>query len=128
MASVQGIQHTSVPMPANGHDEARRFYGHALGMTEVPPPSDLQNLSLIWFLAGDGGQEIHCFAVDDLGPNPTGQHVCLQVDDLPVFLDQLDERGVTIEETQVIRNRPRCFVHDPFGNRVEITQIMGAYE
>lgn len=128
MATIQRIQHTSVPMPANGHDQARQFYGDALGMKEVSPPADLQNLSLIWFLAGDSGQEIHCFAIDDLEPNPTGQHVCLQVDDLPAFLERLNERGVTIEETQVIRNRPRCFVNDPFGNRIEVTQITGAYQ
>ncbi len=127
MATIQRLQHASVPMPPNGHEEARRFYSGALGMEEVPPPVDLQNLSLVWFLAGDGGQEIHCFADDQPGPNSPGQHVCLQVDDLPAFSAQLSERGVTIEDAQPIRGRPRCFIHDPFGNRIELTQIISEY-
>lgn len=127
MAAVQRLQHASLPMPPAGHDEARRFYGRALGMEEVGPPSSLDVPALVWFQAGDGGHEIHCFTDERLGPNSPAQHVCLQVDDLAAFRARLAEHGVAIEETTPIHNRPRLFVRDPFGNLVELTEIRGAY-
>ena len=41
MASVKRLQHTSVPMPPGGEAAARKFYGEALGMREIPKPSTL---------------------------------------------------------------------------------------
>jgi hypothetical protein len=37
------------------------------------------------------------------------------------------EHGVEVEEADPIHNRPRLFVRDPFGNKLEITQILGPY-
>ena len=127
MATVQRLQHASVPMPPGGQAEARRFYGAALGLEEIPRPVDLQNLSLVWFRVGTDGQEVHCFAEERLGPNSPSQHLCLQVDDLAAFRARLADHQVEIEETHPIHNRPRCFVRDPFGNQIELTQIDGAY-
>ena len=126
MAAIQRIQHVSVPMPMGGHDLARAFYGSILGLTEVKPPSSL-SLELVWFRFGDG-QEIHCFGEETLGSNSAAQHICLQVDDLDVFLDQVRERGAAVEEAVAITNRPRGFVRDPFGNLIELTQITGEYD
>ena len=127
MATVRRLQHASVPMPPNGNADARRFYGDALGMREIQPPAGLRGMNLVWFSAGDGGDEVHCFAEESLGPNSPGQHLCLEVDDLDAYRTRLTEHGVAIKETQEIFNRPRFFVHDPFGNRVELTQILGQY-
>ncbi len=128
MAAVQRLQHVSVPMPPDGQAEARRFYGAALGLEEVSPPADLRHLSLVWFRVGDDGHEVHCFAEERLGPNSPTQHLCLQVDALPAFRQRMIEHDVAIEETTAIHNRPRFFVRDPFGNLVELTQILGDYE
>lgn len=127
MASVSRVQHVSVPMPPDGADAARRFYGSALAMEEIPRPADLSNLNLVWFSAGPDGHELHCFA-DEHGPNAPAQHLCLQVDDLDGFRQRLQQHDVPIEETQPIRNRPRFFVRDPFGNLIELTQIVGQYD
>jgi len=127
MPAVQRLQHVSVPMPPGGSADARRFYGEALGLEEIPPPADLRHLSLVWFGAGGDGQEVHCFAEERLGPNSPAQHLCLQVDDLAAFRDRLAEHEVEVLEADPIRNRPRLFVRDPFGNRVELTEIRGDY-
>ena len=126
MPSVQRVQHASVPMPPDGHDAARRFYGGVLGLEEVPPPASLGR-GVVWFRAGGGGHEVHCFSEERLGPNSPGQHFCLEVDDLAAFRQRLSGQGVGIEEATEIPNRPRCFIHDPFGNRIELTQITGDY-
>ena len=128
MAAVQRLQHASVPMPPDGHEAARRFYGGALGLEEVRPPAGLlRRRPLVWFRVGADGQEIHCFAEERLGPNSPGQHLCLQVDDIQAFRRRLTEHDVAIEEADPIPNRPRLFVRDPFGNLIEITQITGEY-
>jgi len=127
MATVQRLQHASVPMPPGGENQARRFYAEALGMTEIPIPEGIRHLRLVWFQAGDGGHEVHCFTEGRLGPNCPAQHLCLQVDDLEGYRRRLGEHGVAVEETHAIHNRPRFFVRDPFGNGIELTEIRGPY-
>ena len=127
MAAVQALHHVSVPMPRGRLDEARRFYGEVLGLAPAPPPSSLGPESFAWFRVGDTGSEVHCFVDEPFRGGCHDQHLCLQVDDLAAFRDRLASHGVAIEETIAIRNRPRFFVHDPFGNRVEITEVQGDY-
>lgn len=127
MPSVQRLQHTSVPMPPGGREAAQAFYGEALGMTEITPPSTLDRDALVWFAAGDGGHEVHVFTEERLGSNSTAQHLCLQVDDLDGYRSRLGEQGVEVQDTTPIHNRPRFFVRDPFGNLIELTQITGDY-
>lgn len=128
MATVQRLQHASVPMPPDGHEAARRFYGGALGLEEVRPPTSLMtSMRLIWFRAGRDGQEIHCFAEPNLDATCAAQHLCLQVDDLDAFRRRLAEHDIPVEEAVAIPNRPRLFIRDPFGNGIELTQITGEY-
>jgi catechol 2,3-dioxygenase-like lactoylglutathione lyase family enzyme len=127
MPAVLRLQHTSVPMPPDGHEAARRFYGDALGMAEVKPPSTLSAERLVWFRAGPDGHEVHVFVDEEMSARSAEQHLCLQVDDIAALRARLTEQGVPIEETTPIRNRPRFFVHDPFGNKIELTQITGEY-
>jgi catechol 2,3-dioxygenase-like lactoylglutathione lyase family enzyme len=127
MAAIQRLQHVSVPMPSDGMNEARQFYGKVLGLTPIAPPSSLAPGSVSWFRIADTDTEVHVFIEEPFRGGSTGQHLCLQVDDIAAYRDRLSEHGVEIEETIAIRNRPRFFVHDPFGNRVEITQIQGPF-
>jgi catechol 2,3-dioxygenase-like lactoylglutathione lyase family enzyme len=113
-------------MPADGAEQARAFYGKALGMTEKTPPSSLSNV--VWFEAGPDGDEVHCFVDPDFTATNNQQHICLQVNDLEALRAHLDKNGVHVEETIAITNRPRCFVRDPFGNLIELTQITGDYD
>lgn len=126
MTFVTRLQHTSVPIPPDGFDRARDFYGGSLGMQEKTPPSSLSNV--VWFSAGPDGDEVHCFVDADFVPNRNQQHLCLQVNDLEALRAHLAERQVPMEETLTITNRPRFFVRDPFENLVELTQITGDYD
>ena len=122
--AVVRLQHTSVPMPPGAGATARHFYGTVLEMVEKIPPESIIEEGLIWFHAGD--DEIHLFRDE----NPAGnerQHFCLQVDDLAHLREQFAKHGVAVEETTAVPGRPRCFVHDPFGNRIELTEVQGAY-
>lgn len=114
-------------MPPDGHDAARAFFGGALGMEETAPPTGLNPGRLVWFRAGDDGCEVHCFVDEQMHIKSGGAHLCLQVDDLEAHRERLAQHGVNVEETDAIVNRPRFFVTDPFGNKIEITQITGDY-
>lgn len=129
MVTVQRIQHVSVPMPPGSEERARRFYGEALGLPEVTPPADLASLRLVWFrIGGEGdGDELHCFTETGPFPNTPAQHLCFEVNDLEATRQRLVDHGVAIEPTIEIHNRPRFFIQDPFGNSIEIVQILGQY-
>jgi catechol 2,3-dioxygenase-like lactoylglutathione lyase family enzyme len=127
MAGVLRLQHTSIPMPADGREAARRFFGEALGMAEVTPPSSLDRSRLVWFKAGSDGHEVHLFVDEEVKRRSSAQHLCLQVDDVAAYRTRMTQFQVPIQETEAIHNRPRFFVNDPFGNLIEITQITGDY-
>ena len=126
MGTVVKIQHVSIPMPSGGMQRAREFYGDGLGLEEKPVPAVLNPEEIVWFRLGDGDQELHVFT-EPGGVRSVGQHLCIQVDDADAWREGLTGKGVAIEETDAIVNRPRFFVRDPFGNRIEITQITGEY-
>ncbi len=128
VAAVVRLQHVSIPIPADGHADARRFFGETLGMREVPQPSTLAHNSVVWFDASGDGQEVHCFVDEPYRPGCADQHLCLQVDDLAEMRSQLQQHDVEPEETIVIRNRPRFFVSDPFGNKIELVQVDGQHD
>lgn len=125
MGKVVRLQHTSVPMEPGREADARQFYGVVLNMDEKPVPESIAHLGLIWFRAGD--DEIHVFREEALNHKAVGQHFCLHVDDIEWYRNQFMKHGVEIEETIGVTNRPRFFVSDPFGNKIEITQVLGEY-
>jgi len=121
------LQHTTIPMPRGANEEARRFYGVVLGLPEKPVPSSLDPSRIVWFSVGDDGDELHVLAEDGFEPSTNGQHLCLVVDDLESVRHALVRDGIEIGEEPVIHNRPRFSFRDPFGNKVEITEIHGDY-
>lgn len=127
MSAVQRLQHASIPIPPGGQATGRAFYNRVLGMEEATPPSTLDVRNLVWFRAGLDGQEVHLFVDEHVGRNSPAQHLCLQVDDIGAFRERLTSAGVPIDEATAVYNRPRFFIHDPFGNLIEITQIVGEY-
>lgn len=121
------LQHTSIPMPPGGNDEARRFYGGVLGLKEIPSPSTLRVDRLVWFALSDDGDELHLLVEDDFAPNLNGQHLCMVVDDLEAIRGTLEAAGVEVGVEPEIRTRPRLSFRDPFGNKIELTEIHGNY-
>src|SRR4051812_2387175 len=70
------LQHVSIPIPADGRDAARAFYGGLLRLPEREGPSKLDPSQLVWFRVG-GDLELHLFESDE--PAPRSQHFCLRV-------------------------------------------------
>ncbi len=126
---IKRLQHISIEIEAGREDEARRFYGDALGLKEKRRPIGLKDRPLIWYDVGDGEDEIHLIRTDKgaFAAPRREDHLCIEVDDIAAMRAHLTQRGVPIQETSVIDNRPRFFVTDPFGNRIELVQIVGKF-
>ena len=125
--SVKRLQHVSTPYPRGRLEDVRAFYGGVLGLEEKEVPDSLRDLELAWFSAGDGELELH-FLPDPVQPDPRAQrHFCLEVEDVGVWRRRLEEAGVETSDQRPIRNRPRFFCRDPFGNLIEFTTIVGDY-
>ncbi len=120
------IQHVSIPRPPGSHVQTRAFYGDLLGLEEKPVPDTIQQLDLIWYNIGED-MELHVFT-EEPREDSSGRHFCLEVDDVQAIRARLVEAGYQPWDAEAIRNRPRFFCKDPFGNGIEFTTIMGSYE
>ena len=121
---VRGLQHVSSPFPAGGRAALRAFYGTVLGLRELPTPSALSHLELVWFAAG-GGLELHFFR-GETDP-AAARHFCLEVDELDETRKRVQDAGYEPYDDTQIPNRPRFFCRDPAANLVEFTRIEGPY-
>jgi catechol 2,3-dioxygenase-like lactoylglutathione lyase family enzyme len=129
LVKIVRVQHVSIPIPPDGADAARAFYGGVLGLREKQVPSALDASQLTWFAVGEDEHEIHCFVDMGFQDRATAAHLCLETDNLEALRTRIRDRGVRFDhEPAEIRNRPRSFVRDPFGNLIELTQINGRYE
>lgn len=125
--AVRRLQHVSTPYPPGRADELRSFYGGLLGLEEKPAPPGLSERGIVWFAAGPDELELHF--LPEAGHKATGtpRHFCLEVDDVEAWRRRLEEAGVRTEDTTPIRNRPRFYARDPFGNLVELVAMLGDY-
>jgi catechol 2,3-dioxygenase-like lactoylglutathione lyase family enzyme len=126
MGLVLRVQHVSVGIVAGEGERAWEFYIGALGLREKPRPLGLQDVPVIWFDAGDDESEIHLLETEGYVA-PQGNHLCLEVDDLEAMRARMAQHGVATREAQPIDNRPRFNVSDPFGNGIELTELLGAF-
>jgi catechol 2,3-dioxygenase-like lactoylglutathione lyase family enzyme len=113
------LHHVQVFYPPGQEDAARRFYGDALGLREIPRPPTLRRDGL-WFQAGAG--HIHLSAQPELALHPR-RHFALRVGDLDAISATLRSRGVRFEEADPIPGWRRTYVFDPFGNKIELDEI-----
>ncbi len=99
-------------MPAGGEDEARRFYGGLLGLAETAKPVTLRGRGGVWF--DTGSLQLH-LGVDPAFRPAEKAHVAFQVAGLAVA-------GYATTEDEPLPGFARCYVRDPFGNRVELLE------
>ncbi|MDC3962826.1 VOC family protein [Polyangium jinanense] len=116
---ILAIDHVQLAMPAGREDEARAFYGNLLGLTEVPKPADMVKRGGAWFEAG--AVKIHLGVEADFHPARKA-HPGLLVDGLAALVEGLRAAGVTVVDGPPIDGIARVFVHDPFGNRIELLE------
>ena len=116
---VIGIEHVQLAMPPGGEDAAREFYAGLLGLPERTKPPALAARGGCWFEAP--GVKVH-LGVDADFRAAQKAHPALLVDDLAALQIALAAAGMEAVPDEPADGRKRCYVSDPFGNRIELMQ------
>ena len=119
--AMQRIEHVQLAMPTGEEDAARRFYAQALGMTEVPKPEVLAKRGGCWF--EDGPVRVHLGVQNDFRP-ATKAHPAFVVDNLQTLRTRLHDAGFPCEGDKPLEGFDRTYVYDPFGNRIELMEVV----
>jgi catechol 2,3-dioxygenase-like lactoylglutathione lyase family enzyme len=119
---VVGLDHVQVAAPPGCEAQARRFYGHVLGLEEIPKPAQLAVRGGCWFRVG--AQELHVGVTDDFTA-ATKAHPGLllaSAEGLRAAADRLAEAGAPVSwaDESEIPGRVRLHTTDPWGNRLEL--------
>jgi catechol 2,3-dioxygenase-like lactoylglutathione lyase family enzyme len=119
---IVGLDHVQVAAPAGCEEAARGFYGALLGLEEIPKPRALAGRGGVWFRLG--AQELHVGVSDPFEP-AVKAHPALRAvtrETLVQLVARLEQHGVEISwpDAEEIPGFLRCYVHDPWGNRIEL--------
>ena len=114
------VDHVQLAMPPGGEDKARAFYGDALGLEEQPKPPPLAARGGCWF--SNGPVTLHLGVEDDFRAARKA-HPAVTVDDLDALCAVLAEAGHPVRFDDELPGVRRCYVDDPFGNRIELISL-----
>ena len=113
------LDHVQLAMPAGGEEEARSFYAGVLGMEEAAKPEPMLASGGVWFRSG--GVQLHLGVEAEFRPARKA-HPGLRVDDVDAYAYLCRAAGLPVEWDHRYPGYRRFYVHDPFGNRIEILQ------
>jgi len=111
--------------------KAHDFYHNVLGLSPDPGRPLIPTIDGYWMDVG-GTAQIHLMGVDGQskfakgpGQDPSSPHVALAVADIQKSRGELDRLGVAywVAEGVVAPQSQQIFMHDPFGNMIELHQV-----
>jgi len=114
---ITAIDHVQLAMPRGGEESATAFYQGVLGLERRPKPEVLAVRGGCWF--SNGSVEVHLGVEADFRPAAKA-HPALVVDDLDALVAELASNGHQVRFDDAIPGVRRCYVDDPFGNRIEL--------
>ncbi len=117
---ITGIHHVQVTAPRECEADARKFYSALLGMLEIEKPPELKKRGGVWFEMGEG-QQLHIGVEDNFVP-PQKAHPAFSVAGLPALREKLAQAGYETQDDDLFIGYNRCYVRDPFGNRIELVE------
>jgi catechol 2,3-dioxygenase-like lactoylglutathione lyase family enzyme len=116
---ISGLDHVQLAIPRGTEDEARRFYGGLLGLTEVDKPAPLAARGGCWFA---GRNTVLHLGVEEPFAPAHKAHPAFLVSDLDACREALLAAGApVVPEENAVAVR-RFYTADPFGNRIELIQ------
>jgi catechol 2,3-dioxygenase-like lactoylglutathione lyase family enzyme len=120
---VTGLDHVQLAMPAGEEDRAEAFYADLLGLARQPKPEPLAARGGCWF--SNGAVTLHLGVEDGFRPARKA-HPAIVVDGLDDLVDGLAAAGLAVQPDTALPSVRRCYVDDPFGNRIELIDGDGA--
>jgi catechol 2,3-dioxygenase-like lactoylglutathione lyase family enzyme len=118
---ITAIDHVQLAMPAGMEPAARDFYAGILGIPEVPKPPKLAARGGAWFERA--GLKIHLGVDADFRPARKA-HPGLLVTGLAALVERLKAHGARVVDDEPLEGYLRVYVDDPFGNRLELLELL----
>lgn len=122
MPIIRGLHHAQVSIPKGAEEAGKAFYCGVLGLPELEKPEALKSNGGFWLQVGD--RQVHIGTEDNVDRLATKAHLAYEVDDVEAWQGKLEEQGIKVLESIAIPGLKRFEFRDPFGNRVEMTQIL----
>ena len=120
---IVGLHHIQLAMPEDGEDEAREFYAGILALTEVEKPEVLRMRGGLWFEGRD--IRIH-LGTERPFVAAKKAHPALQVASLHDAVSVMQAHGIVCRVDIDLPGLRRVYVSDPFGNRIELLEVVPA--
>ena len=117
---LDGIDHVQLAAPPGCEEDARRFFGGLLGLEELEKPEALAARGGAWFALG--AQQLHVGVEEPFAPARKA-HPAFAVARYDELLDRLRAAGVVATPDDTIPGVRRCYVSDPWGNRIELVAV-----
>ena len=118
---IQSLHHVQLAMPKGEEDRARAFYVSVLGFHEVEKPEVLRGRGGAWFAAA--AVEIH-LGVEEKFASARKAHPAFRVASLAEAIKRLSDHGIEFRRDVDLPNIRRIYVDDPFGNRIELLEVI----
>jgi catechol 2,3-dioxygenase-like lactoylglutathione lyase family enzyme len=113
------IDHVQICIPKGAEDEARVFYTGVMGLKEIPKPASLIANGGLWYEIAD--IELHLGVEVEM--IKSRRHPAFEISDVAAARKLLENK-VQIVEEPVIPGRTRFAFIDPFGNKIELLQMV----
>lgn len=114
---ITAIDHVQLAMPAKEEEKARSFYSGILGLQEVSKPEKLAKRGGVWFELGS--VKVHLGVEENFQPAKKA-HPAFLVEGWETLIARCQAAGYQITPDDLIPGVRRAYVHDPFGNRIEL--------
>jgi catechol 2,3-dioxygenase-like lactoylglutathione lyase family enzyme len=113
------IDHVQLAMPAGQESVAVPFYEGLLGLSQQEKPAPLAARGGCWF--SNGSVTLHLGVEQGFQPARKA-HPAVLVENLDDLCEDLGAAGHEVRFDEDLPGVRRCYVDDPFGNRIELIE------
>jgi len=112
--------HIHICVPPERLEEAREFYTGVIGLKLIARPDKIFGNAGYWFDIGN--IQLH-IGVESALPRSI-RHTAFEVSDVEAARNLMERNSIEIMEEPIIPGRKRFAFVDPFGNRMELLQMI----
>ncbi|MEM8857863.1 MAG: VOC family protein [Chloroflexota bacterium] len=116
------FHHVQLTIPIGKEPAAKEFYCQILGFREIEKPEPLKPNGGFWLETGN--IQLHIGVEDGVERWRTKQHPAFETKDLIRLKKYLLSHNVELKTATPIPGFDRCYIYDPFGNRIELIQVI----
>lgn len=117
----KSIDHIQLAAPKDSEAIAKNFFNRILGLQEIEKPEALKKKGGVWFEFGN--YQIHIGIEEPFAPAKKA-HPAFEIENLEALKAHLTKSNVHFTADTDLPGANRIYIHDPFGNRIELLEWM----